>query len=237
MKITTILFDLDGTLLPMDQEIFAKSYVKGLASTAASAGYEPKEFAAAVMDGTEAMVRNTGDKTNEKAFWDTLVNIYGESVMDNYHMFDEFYLTDFQKIKGVCGFEMKAADLIKVVKEKGFRVALATNPLFPEIATASRIRWAGLNPEDFALYTTYENSSYCKPNLNYYKAILEKLDVSPEECLMVGNDVDEDMITAQLGMKVFLLTDCLINKNNIDISTYPQGSYGDLILYIEKING
>jgi len=31
----------------------------------------------------------------------------------------------------------------------GFRVALATNPIFPAIATEKRIRWAGLTPEDF----------------------------------------------------------------------------------------
>ncbi|MBR3691701.1 MAG: hypothetical protein IKL89_03255 [Clostridia bacterium] len=35
MPITTILFDLDGTLLPMDQDAFAKAYVMGLAGTAA----------------------------------------------------------------------------------------------------------------------------------------------------------------------------------------------------------
>lgn len=237
MKIQTILFDLDGTLLPMNQDTFAKAYVKGLAKTAAKAGYEPQKFASAVMAGTEAMIKNTGEKKNENAFWDTLVNIYGESVMDNYHMFDEFYLTDFQKIKDVCGFEPKANELIKQIKEKGLRIALATNPLFPDVATKSRIRWAGLEPDNFDLYTTYENSKYCKPNLNYYRDILEKLNVCPEECLMVGNDVEEDMIVSQLGMKVYLLTDCMINKTGRDISVYQHGNFDDLISYVERISG
>ena len=151
------------------------------------------------------------------------------------HIFDQFYQTDFQKIKDVCEFEPKASKLIKYIKENGYRVALATNPLFPAVATESRIRWAGLQPEDFEVYTTYETSHYCKPNPNYYKEILTQLQVAPEECLMVGNDVSEDMIAKQLGMKVFLLTDCLINKNNADISTYPHGSFDELKIFVDNL--
>ncbi len=234
MSITTILFDLDGTLLPMDQDKFAGAYVKGLTIAAEPAGYSSMILGAAIMAGTAAMVKNNGEKTNEEVFWDTLERTYGESVRNDIHVFDEFYATDFQKIEEVCGFEPKAAALIKRIKEKGFRVALATNPLFPAVATESRIRWAGLQPEDFELYTTYEASRYCKPNLNYYKEMLNQLQVAPEECLMVGNDVAEDMVAEQLGMKVFLLTKCLINKQNTDISVYPNGDFDKLIEYIEN---
>lgn len=233
--ITTILFDLDGTLLPMDQDTFSKAYVKGLTVAAEPAGYSPMILSTAIMAGTVAMAKNNGEKNNEDVFWDTLERTYGESVRNDIHLFDEFYATDFQKIKDVCGFEPRTAELIKYIKEKGYRVALATNPLFPKVATESRIRWAGLAPEDFEVYTTYETSYYCKPNLNYYKEILTQLQVKPEECLMVGNDVSEDMITEQLGMKVFLLTDSLINKQNIDISVYPNGDIDKLIKYIENL--
>ena len=77
---------------------------------------------------------------------------------------------------------------------------LATNPLFPPTATQSRIRWAGLTPEDFEFITTYDNSSFCKPNPDYYREILGKLNLNAGECLMVGNDVGEDMIARTLGM-------------------------------------
>ena len=121
------------------------------------------------------------------------------------------------------------------LKEKGFRVALATNTIFPARATQWRIQWAGLQPEDVELYTTYENSSYSKPNPAYYQDILARLNVKPEECLMVGNDVGEDMIAEQLGMKVFLMTDCMINKANADISFYPHGSFDDLKNFLNTI--
>ena len=52
---------------------------------------------------------------------------------------------------------------------------------------------------------------------------------------MVGNDVDEDMIAEKLGMKVFLLTDCLLNKNGKDISGYRQGSFAELMEYISEV--
>lgn len=235
MSITTVLFDLDGTLLPMVQNTFARAYVKGLTVAAEPAGYSPMILSTAIMSGTAAMVKNNGEKTNEEVFWDTLEKTYGESVRNDIHLFDEFYATDFQKIKDVCGFAPRAAELIQHIKEKGYRVVLATNPLFPKVATESRIRWAGLAPEDFELYTTYETSRYCKPNLNYYKDILKRLQVTPKECLMIGNDVSEDMIAEQLGMKVYLLTDCLINKQNIDISVYPNGDFNKLIKYIENM--
>ena len=116
----------------------------------------------------------------------------------------------------------------------GLRVALATNPLFPRVATHSRIRWAGLEPEDFELVTTYESSRFCKPNLRYYEEILDQLQVQPGECLMVGNDADEDMVAERLGMRVFLLTDCLINRHEQDISRWPRGSFDALLAYVQE---
>ncbi|MBQ4092862.1 MAG: HAD family hydrolase, partial [Firmicutes bacterium] len=101
--------------------------------------------------------------------------------------------------------------------------------------TESRIRWAGLEPDDFEFYTTYENASYSKPNPAYYQWVAEALNVRPEECLMVGNDVDDDLPAETIGMKVFLLTDCLINKDNKDISVYPHGSFEELIEYIKTL--
>ena len=112
---------------------------------------------------------------------------------------------------------------------------MATNPLFPAIATQSRAKWAGLNPEDFEIITTYENSRHCKPNPDYYRDILATLDENPENCVMVGNDVQEDMIAETLGMKVFLLTDNLINRTGEDISRYPHGSFGELMDFIREL--
>jgi len=71
--------------------------------------------------------------------------------------------------------------------------------------------------------------------VKYYEEILQQLALDPAECLMVGNDVGEDMVAGKLGMKTFLLTDCLINRTGEDIEKYPHGSFESLERYIESL--
>ncbi len=234
--IKAVLFDLDGTLLPMDQDVFVKSFSGALAKKMTGLkNYDPKQFSTAIWSAIGRIVKNDGSCTNRDLWWDVYCSIMGESAREDEDIFFDFYHNEFQQTADVCGFDKRAAEIISLVKAKGLVPVLATNPLFPEIATASRIRWAGMQPEDFVLFTTFENYSYCKPNLNYYLEILGKLDLKPEECVMVGNDVSEDMIAENLGMKVFLLTDCIINKENKDISVYPHGDFDELAQFIRAL--
>lgn len=235
MKLTNVFFDLDGTLLPMDQDEFTKEYFRLLANRLAPRGYEPKALIDGIWAGTKAMVLNDGSVTNEEAFWRCFARIFGEKARQDEPYFDEFYRTDFQKVRQVCGFDPKAAQTVRAIGALGLGTVLATNPIFPKVATESRIRWAGLQPEDFRLYTTYENASYCKPNPDYYREILDKLNLRPEECLMVGNDVAEDMVAETLGMKVFLLPACVINREGRDIDAYPHGDFDDLLAYVTTL--
>jgi len=235
MGIKAVLFDLDGTLLPMDQDKFIGAYFKLLTTRLASIGYDPKKFGECLWKGVGAMVKNDGRCKNEEAFWTVFTYMFGEEAMKDKPFVDEFYREEFNQVSQVCGYTPFAKEIIEQVKESRKMVVLATNPLFPAMATENRMRWAGLSPEDFDYYTVYDNSHYCKPNLNYYLEILEKLELRPEECLMVGNDVSEDMIVEELGMKVFLLTDCLINKDEVDISKYPHGSFRELSEYIKTL--
>ena len=227
-----VLFDLDGTLLPMDQDKFIEAYMGTMAKKLAPHGYVPEVLMKGVFVGIKSMVSNDGSITNEEAFWNAFSGIVGEHVKEDLPIFDDYYRNEFQSVEKVCGYDKRAKEIIDYIREKGCQVVLATNPLFPSIATESRMRWAGLEKEDFVLYTTYENSSFCKPNPKYYLEILEKIAVAPEDCLMVGNDVTEDMVAETLGMKVFLLTDSIINKENRDISAYPNGSFEELKAYL-----
>lgn len=235
MAVRAVLFDLDGTLLPMDQDVFIKSYFKGLVSALAPRGYAPEAVFDAVWQGVRAMVKNDGTRLNEEAFWESFAGSLGERVLEEKPILEEFYRTAFNEVRHVCGHDPRAAAIVRSLKEKGVRVILATNPLFPAIATESRMRWAGLQPEDFELYTTYENIGCCKPNPAYYREILRRIDCKAEECVMVGNDVGEDMIARDLGMGVFLLTDCLINKDGRDISCYPNGGFDELADFLNNI--
>ena len=236
MAIRMVFFDLDGTLLPMDMEEFTRGYFGLLAKKAAPRGYEPQALVKAIWHGTAAMVRNDGSCPNEEAFWKDFASCYGERALEDKLLFNEFYANEFQQARQFCGFNPKAAETVYGIRGAGYRIALATNPLFPSVATETRIRWVGLKPEDFEFYTTYENIGYCKPNPDYYREVLRRAGLNPGDCLMVGNDVGEDMVAAQLGMRVFLLTDCLINKKGEDIGRYPHGGFDALQAFMAGLN-
>ena len=234
MSVTTVLFDLDGTLLPMDQEQFLKAYLGGLCKKLAPLGYDPKAVTDGIWKGTGAMVKNDGSRPNDQAFWEVFCGLLGEKAREDEPVFEDFYRNEFQQIAAACGNTPQAKALIDGLKARDLRLVLATNPLFPAIATHSRARWAGLDPADFAYITTYENSSRCKPNPDYYREILDKLGLRPEECVMVGNDVQEDGPAAQLGMRVFILTDCLIDRTG-DVDKFPHGGFPELTEWLEML--
>lgn len=236
MKIKNILFDLDGTLLPMDQEVFARAYFYAISMYMKNYGYNEKEVIDALMKGTYAMVKNDGKHTNEEVFWSVFAKTLGERVLDDKGIIDEFYVEKFDSVKSACGYNENAKTTIEKLLNAGYKLTLATNPIFPKIATQKRVKWAGLDETAFNMITTYENSSFCKPDIRYYEAILNELSLDPEECLMVGNDVREDMVANKLSMRVFLLDECVINKDGIDIDIYPHGGFSELLDYIGEIN-
>jgi len=234
--IKAVFFDLDGTLLPMDQDVFIKDYFGRLAKKMAGHGYEPEKLVKAVYKGTMVMIDNDGAKTNEQAFWQHFCGIYGEEAMKDEPVFAQFYANEFEEVRHVCGYDERAAKVIAKVKEKGLRAVLATNPLFPPVATLARVRWAGLNAGDFDRITTYDNSSFCKPNPAYFAEILEKMGLKAQECVMVGNDTSDDLSAEKLGMPVFILTDCLINAGNIDLTAHPHGGFDELLAWIDDLH-
>ena len=235
MRIKAVMFDLDGTLLPMDQDEFIRMYFGLLAKALAPHGYEPKKLVDTVYKGTYVMIKNDGSCTNEQAFWTYFASVFGEEARRDEPIFEQFYRTDFALAREKSSMNPKAAETIARVKEMGLRAILATNPVFPAIATESRIGWAGLKKEDFELVTTYENSGFCKPNPHYFEEILRKTGLQAEECLMVGNDAADDLAAAKLGIPVFILTDCLINANGTDLSGIPHGSFDELVRWIGEM--
>ena len=229
----TFLFDLDGSLLPLNEEEFVAIYFSGLCKAVSTYDFSHDDFLKALWHGISAMRNNNGETTNEKVFWSAFSSaLKYEDYKTLVALFMDYYRGDFDKTKKAIMPSPYAALSIKALKEKGYRLVLATNPLFPQIATYKRIKWAGLNPADFALITTFEHSYYCKPCLSYYQNILRKLNVKAEDCIMVGNDVEEDLVAARLGLDVYLLTECLINSKKEDYSKIKNGKLKDLYQYI-----
>ncbi len=233
--LNTILMDLDGTLLPFEQDEFIKAYMSLLCKRLAPMGYAPDKIVKAVWAGCDAMVKNDGTVLNRDRFWDAFVSLLGDAIRTEEANLDEFYLGEFDSVKAVLRGESCAKALVDLLKAKGYTVVLATNPLFPEQAQRTRMSWAGLHPSDFAHVTHYTNSHFCKPNLRYYEEILQTIGKTPEECLMIGNSVSEDMIAETLGMQTYLITGHVENPNGDPTDRFMQGTLDEFMQYAESL--
>lgn len=231
----TILFDLDGTLLPMEEPRFLGGYFGLLTKTMEPLGFDGKELIRVLWQGVAAMVANDGSGTNEAVFREVFARCYPDrdADADLLHL-ENFYRTEFDRARVFCGYNQAAGDTVRELKKRGFSLILASNPVFPRFAQETRLKWAGVDPSAFSFFTSYENFSFSKPNPDYYRAILSACDLDPAECLMVGNDAEEDAAAESVGIPVFLLTDCLINRKERDITRYPRGSFPELMREIES---
>ncbi|WP_408956548.1 HAD family hydrolase [Natroniella sp. ANB-PHB2] len=222
---TTILFDLDGTLLPLDIDQFLEKYFQLLAKQFTDIA-APKEFITKLMAATDKMINNQGSKTNQEVFVSNFGALFAdEKESDLVERFEKFYQHKFPLLRKGIEADPKVVEIIDKLKDSNYKLVVATNPLFPLVAIKERIKWAGLDSSDFELITSSENMHYAKPNLGYYKEILKKIDSKPEECIMVGNDLGEDMVAQQLGVDGFLIEDFLIARDEAeDIKPKWQGS-------------
>lgn len=234
----TILFDLDGTLLPMVEKEFLEGYFGLLTKTMEPRGLNGRELIGVLWRGVAAMVANDGKRTNEAVFREVFARAYpGRDVEEDLSALENFYHTAFDGARVFCGYSPAAGETVSELKRRGFSLILASNPVFPRFAQEMRLIWAGIDPGVFSLFTSYENFSFSKPNPDYYRAILAARGLAPDECLMVGNDAEEDAWAAsQAGIPVFLLTDCLINRKEKDITVWRRGSFPELMKAIDGMN-
>ena len=229
--LNTIFFDLDGTLLRFTQKAFIDTYFGELTKVFVRLGLNPELAIKAVWAGTKSMVQNDGAFFNAKRFWDTFAEFTGlnfDKLTEVEAACDSFYTNEFDTVKSILNHSDIPTRIIQNLKRKGYHLVLATNPLFPLCAILTRLTWVDIDPSCFSLITHYSNSKYCKPNLDYYKEILTKIGKDSQECMMIGNNPAEDMIAADLGMKVFLVTDYMEDDTNIDITKYRRGSLVEL---------
>lgn len=232
--IKTVLFDLDGTLLPMDRDAFEKLYLGSFLEFFGDY-VDPKILTKAFMETSHAMIHNKEKtKVNKDRFFEKFGEYMDKASFDALNIaMGTYYDTHFDVVKSVTSVSQAMIDAVAYFKEKGYDVILATNPLFPRVATDKRIAWAGLKLDDFIDVTRFEENHFCKPQLEYFQEIIDDNDLDPTTCLMVGNDVEEDLIARHLGMKTALITDDLIYRNkDVAIECDWQGSR---IEFLEKI--
>lgn len=225
---STVLFDLDGTLLPFRQDDFIRSYFGRLVRKALPLGFEQDTLVKAVWAGTGAMVENDGRDLNCNVFWALFTRLTGRSREELEPVFNEFYANEFDGAREVLASRPDHSGFIRALRRRDCSVVLATNPLFPPVAVETRLRWVGLASADFDFITTYDNSRRCKPNPDYFRDILAAVGRRAEECVMVGNNASEDMAALDLGMDGFLVTDHPEGCEGVDLNQFRHGSFAQM---------
>lgn len=222
-----IFFDLDGTLLPMDVDVFMKQYFKVLGVRMGELGVPQDVYMQAMKAGILAMATNDTGEVNSHAFWPVFLGMTSAYVADDVDMTSElnaFYETDFAKIGQHFSLNPAAAEAIQTLKQKGYPLVLATMPMFPRAGVEWRVRWAGVDPAVFDRITTFDNSTSVKPKPNFYAENLAACGLDGRDVLMVGNNTKEDLAAMDLGCDAFLITDHLIDPVNYEIFGVKHGS-------------
>ena len=232
--IKAVFFDLDGTLLPMNEDEFVGVYFDLLCKKVKVLGYEPNKLIETVVKGTEAMFKNDGSRSNKDAFWELFKEYYGEDKLKDISYFDSFYTNEFKGTKIACKDNPFAKEIIDFCNKNLEYTILSTNPIFPYNGTLTRMGFINLKEEDFTYITSYENSSFSKPNPKYFETLLEKFNLKSEEVILFGNNTLEDAYCAsKVGIKTYLVDGFIIDKQNL-ISNYDLIQMEDIIPIIKK---
>lgn len=230
-----VLFDLDGTLLPMNEEEFLKLYLGLIYKSVAHLGYD-KTLIDVILAGTKKMFKNDGSRSNEQVFWDHFKEVYGEEKVKDKEAFDKFYITDFKKTQACCGENKLAREIIDYIKGLGLKIILATNPVFPKVGMVTRLGFVGLKEEDFDYITGYENTSFCKCNPKYYQELLEKNNLKSNDVIFFGNNEKDDCENAaSVGIKSYLVGDEV--KWSDSDKHFPHLKLDEVIPIIKKLRG
>ncbi len=229
-----LLFDLDGTLLPVDTENFIPAYVKSI-TRYFSRLIDPQRFSRQLIASSYAMIGNLDPGlTNQEKFMADFFAHIGHEPEQLMPLFAEYYERHYQEVRVVARPTPLARQIVEGAIKKGWKVVLATNPVFPREAIWQRMQWAGIADLPWQLITSYEDTHFCKPNIEYYAEVLERIGAKPEECVHIGNDMEEDFPASALGIRVAIVDDCLINPKNKSLAACCfHGSLRELAQWLE----
>ena len=200
----TLLLDLDDTLLDTNMGEFIPAYFQALAKHL-NGRVKPDAMLPALMAGTNLMLASDDPThTLQEVFEAEFYSRLGIPKAGLTFEIDDFYDRVFPALQSVTKRREGTSELVEEAFAKGYRVVIATDPLFPRKAIYHRIRWAGLEPERFELISSFETFHFTKSHPAYYAEILGRLGWPDGPVLMVGNDVERDLAPAQkLGLAAY----------------------------------
>jgi FMN phosphatase YigB (HAD superfamily) len=227
--IHALLLDLDDTLLENNVDRFLPAYLQRL-GTYMNDLVPAERFIPLLLQATRVMAENIDpERTLERAFAATFYPSLGVSEDSLRPRIDSFYETEFPRLRSLTRPFAEAPRVVRQARERGFDLAIATNPLFPRTAIEQRLDWAGVpvSQNTYELITSYDAVHFAKPFPAYYAEALALLGRPPREAVMAGDNVDADLAPASLlGIPVFHVA-------SVADGPFPGGGLGDILPWIE----
>ncbi len=203
-QVTTVLWDLDGTLVGFHERTFG--VLMPMVAAAAFADLVPPwRFLKTLKEILPQVRANAGEHTNHEL----LVHLIAERLDCDREAVD----ARLRRLAG-WGFPLlrrcfypqpEAATLVGALAARGMRQIVATNPLWPLDTVLARLAWGRIDTARFAFIASGESMSRSKPQVDYFRGLLDLLGLRPQECVMVGNDARNDSPASALGIPVYLL--------------------------------
>jgi len=206
MTIDTILFDLDNTLALYDEPRFYAQYLPLLAQHFADV-LPGDDFQARLVGAVRGLRRNDGRQHNRRLFLEVFGAGLALPAEKLWARFLKFYREDFNRIAIAVRPPAELTRVMTWLQQRRLRLAVATNPIFPEFVQRRRLGWVGLAEFPFALISHIDNMSHIKPQPGYFAEVCRALEACPEHCVMVGNDAVNDMAASAVGLHTYRCTD------------------------------
>ncbi len=234
--ITTLLFDLDDTLLGNDQDTFLPAYFHKLAAEFADlpgGDHAVQE----TINATRAMIGNTDPA---RVLFDVFSDCFSEATGWPSEIwrprFDRFHADGYRSLQALTTPRPAARAVLDWAFAHNYEVAIATNPVYRLTVQRERMRWAGVDDYPFAHISSVETSHFTKPHPEYYAEILGRLGRRPDQALMVGDDWRNDIEpAARLGLSTYRITNGNgANGQSAIASPLGTGSLEDFLAFADN---
>lgn len=203
-RFSTLLLDLDGTLLDVEMRLFLEAYFPLAAARFGGPG-ETRRLTRAMGEAAHAMMAaRDGARTVDTIFLESFAAAAGRTPAEVRGEFAAFYRDEFERLRRLVHPIPGAREFALRALARGYELVLATNPVFFLDPILARVRWAGLADVPFALVTSAENMRWTKPHAGYFRQILALTGRGAAECLMVGDNPLLDMAAKGVGIATWL---------------------------------
>ncbi len=228
-----IIFDLDGTLIEEESTMFYKIlFGELLKRFNKKFGIDKDVFVPAMHKSMMAMEIVDGSDTIGNQFFKVLSTLIGVPVDAIEKEFGEFFDNDFDKV--LVAFKPKPAmsKVVKKLKDRGDRLVIATDPFLPKVAVDKKIRYCGLNVEDFDFITYNSDCHFTKANPKFFEELFKGLHIDPENAIVIGNTVPTD-VPAFPVRETYILQDSVKEKGTTTMP-YTRISSEELLEIVES---